>query len=1195
MKLFMRSIGIGMVICGVLIFGSLLGLSVFGGWVLASPSGARWAIDWLPRAGIADLHVESVDGRLLGPLRLEGLKLATPGADVAVDHVLLDWSPLSLITLGIKLESLDVGTLQVTLKDRETAQEAPPPPSIPELPVSVEIQRVRMARLELNLPARNEVAAQQQLVRDFKLDEMIWKGDSIKAQLISAEHQFSGAIEAHFEAHLATKAVRLDQLTLRSATDQALQLNAKGLLRLDQGKSFLDVEWAHLRWPLVGEEIIADSREGKLHVEGALDDATVDGTFALGQSARIEAKARYAKQLIDAKLSWQDFQWPLRGTATAASKRGSLDFKGAPEDFRYRLDALIRAEGRDGKAQASGSGGTHHVVLDTLQLDVAQSHIEGKARVNWKSQLIVDADLKLKNVNPGLAVPEWPGRINGALKARTEMRANVPHVKFEVALGDSKLRDYPLQLDAKGEMKGQTVIVDAMDLRSARTQLKARGQITPPFKAVATFSSPDLSTLLADLSGDAELALELRGTLEAPHLIAVGEVNKFSYQGTSVEQLAIDADVNIDSTWNLELKAQKLRGPTEMRLAQIKLKGTAQNHLLNIAVDAKPLSADLQAEGAFDPKARRWSGFITQGHIAPAELAPWTLESAAALSADASSAQLEPACWRANESRVCVQGLRDGDRARTAMRIDKLDFAYLAKYMPQGWSLTGGADGTAVAEIRDGQLLEARADLETLPLLIERNGQIMLSAAAGTLKVSDTEGGTVAKLQLPVKDGRINLDAMIAANHTETAKRNLEATLDIALPDLAILRIASTEIEHASGSLEGRIRWSGTVGRPEALGFVKLADGRIHLATPGIELSDVVGDFALAPDRSVSLNAKAKSGGGELRLTGEASLAQTPVTAAIHIDGDEFQATNMTEMRAWISPDLNVAIKGEEIRISGKVDVPRAEITPVSFDSGVGPSSDQIIVRGEKEPTDPPTTRLFSDVEVVLGENVRIDGFGLKTQLVGKLRAIDKPGRPGTGRGEIRMVGGHYKAYGQDLAIDTGKVMFVGGPLTQPAVEIRANRVPAENIEVGVLVRGTLEDPDFQLFSSPAMPRERQLSWLILGRSLEDGGGGDERQALANAALALGLSQTDSVAKNIKGGLRLDEISIGSQPGEDASQASLTVGKYLSPKLFVSYGLGLFQPGQVFKLLYDLGHGFKIATESGVQTGGDLLYSIESK
>ncbi|MGH8504794.1 MAG: translocation/assembly module TamB domain-containing protein, partial [Stenotrophobium sp.] len=57
--------------------------------------------------------------------------------------------------------------------------------------------------------------------------------------------------------------------------------------------------------------------------------------------------------------------------------------------------------------------------------------------------------------------------------------------------------------------------------------------------------------------------------------------------------------------------------------------------------------------------------------------------------------------------------------------------------------------------------------------------------------------------------------------------------------------------------------------------------------------------------------------------------------------------------------------------------------------------------------------------------------------------------------------------------------------------------------------------------------------------------------------------------------------------------AALTLGKYLTPKLFVSYGVSLFQPGQTFRMLYDIGHGFQLQTESGTASGGDLLYTYE--
>src|SRR3546814_8235040 len=55
-----------------------------------------------------------------------------------------------------------------------------------------------------------------------------------------------------------------------------------------------------------------------------------------------------------------------------------------------------------------------------------------------------------------------------------------------------------------------------------------------------------------------------------------------------------------------------------------------------------------------------------------------------------------------------------------------------------------------------------------------------------------------------------------------------------------------------------------------------------------------------------------------------------------------------------------------------------------------------------------------------------------------------------------------------------------------PALEVRATRKPTEDVTVGLYVRGTLRKPDFQLFSTPPMPQQQQLAWLVLGRPLND-------------------------------------------------------------------------------------------------------------
>ena len=59
--------------------------------------------------------------------------------------------------------------------------------------------------------------------------------------------------------------------------------------------------------------------------------------------------------------------------------------------------------------------------------------------------------------------------------------------------------------------------------------------------------------------------------------------------------------------------------------------------------------------------------------------------------------------------------------------------------------------------------------------------------------------------------------------------------------------------------------------------------------------------------------------------------------------------------------------------------------------------------------------------------------------------------------------------------------------------------------------------------------------------------------------------------------------------------ASFVVGKYLSPKLYVSYGLGLFDPITTLRVKYDISRHWKLVSESSSEaSGGDVIYTIES-
>ena len=174
--------------------------------------------------------------------------------------------------------------------------------------------------------------------------------------------------------------------------------------------------------------------------------------------------------------------------------------------------------------------------------------------------------------------------------------------------------------------------------------------------------------------------------------------------------------------------------------------------------------------------------------------------------------------------------------------------------------------------------------------------------------------------------------------------------------------------------------------------------------------------------------------------------------------------------------------------------------------------------------------------------------------------SIEEPGKVTRGTGELELKDGTFKAYGQDLTIERGRLIFAGGPLSNPGVDLRAFRKADDGTVAGIDARGTLAKPEVTLWSEPPMAQSEQLSYLLLGRPSEPGlarGGqppGQRRHTRSACAAATCWPRSSPPATASK---RRASRSDGS-----LDQASLVVGKYLSPRLYVTYGIGLFEAGQ---------------------------------
>jgi translocation and assembly module TamB len=220
-----------------------------------------------------------------------------------------------------------------------------------------------------------------------------------------------------------------------------------------------------------------------------------------------------------------------------------------------------------------------------------------------------------------------------------------------------------------------------------------------------------------------------------------------------------------------------------------------------------------------------------------------------------------------------------------------------------------------------------------------------------------------------------------------------------------------------------------------------------------------------------------------------------------------------------------------------------------------------------------------------------VQGRGITTRLTGELEVRSTAGLnvPPRVTGEIRTVSGQYRAYSQQLDIESGVASF-SGALDNPALNILAIR-PNISVRAGVQVTGTAQQPRVKLYSESGLTDAEILSWVVLGRSTANGGA--EAALLQQAALALlagGKGSSGGVAKK----LGLDEIGFkGPGSGSDASSAALTFGKRLSQKLYVTYEHGLSGALGSLYIFYDLTRRLTLRGQAGgTKNGLDLIYTL---
>jgi translocation and assembly module TamB len=176
------------------------------------------------------------------------------------------------------------------------------------------------------------------------------------------------------------------------------------------------------------------------------------------------------------------------------------------------------------------------------------------------------------------------------------------------------------------------------------------------------------------------------------------------------------------------------------------------------------------------------------------------------------------------------------------------------------------------------------------------------------------------------------------------------------------------------------------------------------------------------------------------------------------------------------------------------------------------------------------------------------------------------------------------------VRIRRGVLSYNRTPLDEPTLDLVGEReIKAEDIVVALNVRGTLSSPFVTVSSEPPLSESEALSYLLTGRSINTLQSG-EAASLDRAAQSLAVGGGGLLLGGIGTRIGLDEVAV-EQTGEE--DTSVVLGKYLSPNLFVSYGISIAEAINTIKLRYTLNERWSLKVEAGLEQGGDIEFKVE--
>jgi len=885
-----------------------------------------------------------------------------------------------------------------------------------------------------------------------------------------------------------------------------------------------------------------------------------------------------------------------------------------------RIDATVAPEGETWQAKLAESGidlavvGRRRgddVVLERVRVAAGGGTVHGAGKVRISGTQPFEATLDLAGFDPA-ALGDYPAAsLTG--KATVSGRLARPwSAKVEARLAGSRFRGAALAGGGAITVSEDRVQDADVALTLGGTRLAGRGALGRPGDELQVeVDARNLAEIDARLAGHAVVRGKVSGPFARPAVSATLRGESLAFPGGSARSVDASGDFVLDLAKGIALEQNaplriEARGEAVAAAgyvasrANVRIEGTAAKHTGELDAKGADFDVTTKLEGGWDGKSG-WSGvlatLVNRGPYPIALKAPATLEVSrerfriGAFEASVAGGSVDVRDLRLESGRLTTAGAFAKFPATVLLAAASVEQPLRSTLTLAGeWSLSATPQLSGTITVRreagDVEVLTdpvfdlglTRADLEV---------RFVNDRAYATLAVAGTSIGELRARgeaqPIPTAEG-----VRLAADSP------LEATISA---DLASLKPFAPLLDSSvalDGSLKLALHASGTLRHPILEGTLVGEQLRAQVPLWGIDWRDGRLRAELGRKALDISEFSVRAGGGTFSAQGRVPRAKGEGGPRIEWRAEHFLALNRPDRRLVVSGEGAASLDGRRALLSGRL---VAEEGRFEFGRSELPElGDDVVIVGREEaqPRARGRVPVALDLDLDFGQKLAISGYGLEGLLGGNLKVTtDRNGEP-VGKGRLNIRQGTYRAYGQNLRIETGRLLF-DGRLDNPALEVTAWR-RNQAVEAGVEVSGTVRVPRVRILSQPSVPEGEALAWLVLGRGPDASNRADIAALQVATAALFSSSGTTPMTRQIARAVGLDDITFGTASAATGgatpglSNSVVSFGKRLSDRVYLTYEQAIAAVGSVIRLDYMLTQRLSLRLEGGTRTGIGFNY-----